>query len=232
LKRKKENFTHTRPLHYFSREIFYLPYQSGSHDIPQFIPTGVYPLLLIFITIWKLVFPLRQRKPLWQAILKVICAPLHSPTFFHTYVGDVFTSIVKILQDIAWSICWVYAGNFLASEDSDTEDSDKGVKQEWSKTFWYKTVLIPLITMAPLVIRFNQCLRKFWDTVSYLRMMLSNSRWRKEATVFISHDSFFNTLSLIYSMMSRGTDSRIWLMQQNMYLHCWSLFLEYSIHFI
>ena len=123
----------------------------------------MYPLLLIFITIWKLIFPLRQRKPLWQAILKVICAPLHSPTFFHTYVGDVFTSIVKILQDIAWSICWVYAGNALASEDSDND-----VNQEWSNSFWYKTVLIPLITMAPLVIRFNQCLRKFWDTVSYL----------------------------------------------------------------
>ena len=227
IEQKKTNFTHSWPLRYFSREIFYFPYQSGSHDIPEFIPTGVYPLLLIFITIWKLIFPLRQRKPLWQAILKVICAPLHSPTFFHTYVGDVFTSIVKILQDIAWSICWVYAGNALASEDSDND-----VNQEWSNSFWYKTVLIPLITMAPLVIRFNQCLRKFWETVSYLPVIFSNSRWRKEATVFISHGSFFNALSLIYFMMSRGTDSHIWLMQQNMYLHCWSLFLEYSTHFI
>jgi len=136
-----------------------LYYKAGSHDIPQIIPVGVYPLLLICCTIWKIVYPLRQRRPLWQTIAKVISAPLHSPTFFQTYVGDVLTSIVKILQDIAWSICWIYAGNFLVSENSENE-----VKQEWSEAFWYKSVLIPLIIMMPLVIRFNQCLRKFWDT--------------------------------------------------------------------
>lgn len=34
----------------------------------------------------------------------------------------------------------------------------------WTNEFWYKNVLIPSITLLPLVIRFNQCLRKFFDS--------------------------------------------------------------------
>jgi hypothetical protein len=32
---------------------------------------------------------------MWRAILSVITAPITAPTFFHTYVADVFTSMVK-----------------------------------------------------------------------------------------------------------------------------------------
>jgi hypothetical protein len=127
--------------------------------MPQWIPSGGYPLILVFITSLKLIFPLKQRCPMWNSIYKVVTAPFHSPIFFHTYVGDIFTSMVKIFQDVAWTVCWVCAGDFLASEDSKL-----AFRHDWFKSRWYKQVLIPIITQIPLVIRFNQCLRKYIDT--------------------------------------------------------------------
>ena len=69
-----------------------LYYKSGAHEMPDLIPPGCYPLILVVYTVKCLIFPLRTRGPLWVAIWEVITAPLTSPKFFHTYVADVFTS--------------------------------------------------------------------------------------------------------------------------------------------
>lgn len=62
-----------------------LYYKSGAHDMPDLIPPGCYPLILVVYTVKCLTFPLRTRGPLWVAIWEVITAPLTSPKFFHTY---------------------------------------------------------------------------------------------------------------------------------------------------
>lgn len=127
--------------------------------MPQVIPAGGYPLILVVLTVLKLIFPLRQRMPMWDTIFKVVTAPYSSPNFFQTYVGDIFTSMVKIFQDIAWTICWTLSGDFLASEDSKL-----AFRHDWARSTWYSKVLIPILTQLPLVIRLNQCLRKYSDT--------------------------------------------------------------------
>jgi hypothetical protein len=66
-------------------------YKADSGDMPLLIPPRAYPFFLIMYTIKCLLFPWKMRKPLWIAIKQVISAPFVSPTFFLTYVGDVFT---------------------------------------------------------------------------------------------------------------------------------------------
>mmetsp|Transcript_16471 Transcript_16471/g.45413 ORF Transcript_16471/g.45413 Transcript_16471/m.45413 type:complete len:317 (-) Transcript_16471:188-1138(-) len=96
---------------------------------------------------------------MWQAIFKVITAPCHQPTFFQTYVGDIFTSLVKVFVDLTWSFFWVITGDFLLAERT-TEDH----LGHWSNTLFYENVLIPIICLLPLIFRFNQCGRKFADS--------------------------------------------------------------------
>jgi hypothetical protein len=67
--------------------------------MPVWIPPDAYPTFLILYAIKCLLFPWRRRKTLWLAIKQVIIAPFVSPTFFSIYVGDVFTSMVKVFQD-------------------------------------------------------------------------------------------------------------------------------------
>ncbi len=137
-----------------------LYYKSGLGDIPDVIPPGGYPLILVLYTLKCLIFPLRTRIPIWKAILAVVTAPLTAPTFFHTYVADVFTSMVKVFQDILWTCCFIISGDFLISEREDMDIEP----MLWHEKFWYKNIVIPLVCLFPLWIRFAQCLRRYMDT--------------------------------------------------------------------
>mmetsp|Transcript_87128 Transcript_87128/g.177589 ORF Transcript_87128/g.177589 Transcript_87128/m.177589 type:complete len:717 (+) Transcript_87128:334-2484(+) len=136
-----------------------LYYKGGARDIPQVIPPGGYPLILVFATLWKAMHPLKLRMPMWRSIIKVVTAPCSTPTFFQTYVGDIFTSLVKVFVDLTWTFFWILSGDFLEMEVT-TKDN----LGHWSNTHWYKNVLIPIVCLLPLLFRFNQCLRKYVDS--------------------------------------------------------------------
>ena len=113
-------------------------------------------------TLKCLFFPLKTRAPLWKSIVAVITAPVTAPSFFHTYVADVFTSMVKVFQDILWTVCYIASGDFLDGE-LEISQFDRQ-RKNWHKTNWYSKVLIPMICLLPLWIRFCQCLRRYMDT--------------------------------------------------------------------
>jgi len=136
-----------------------LYYKGGAHDIPQIIPPGGYPLILVFATTWKLIYPLKLRMPMWISIFKVVTAPYSAPTFFQTYVGDIFTSLVKVFVDLTWTFFWVISGDFILTERTTSDHLG-----QWSHTYWYENILIPIICLLPLFFRFNQCLRKYADS--------------------------------------------------------------------
>ena len=136
-----------------------LYYKAGAHDIPGSFPAGVFPFLLVVYTIYQLIFPLQTRAPMWRAIFEVVTAPMTSPTFFLGYVGDIFTSLVKVFQDLVWTFFFVISGDWMISEDLGAS-----TKHRWSRHAWYTQILIPIVTLFPLWIRFNQCLRRYTDT--------------------------------------------------------------------
>jgi len=109
-----------------------LYYKAFVHEIPDIMPPGYYPLILVLYAIKCLVFPLRKRAPLWKAIGRVITAPCTPVIFFHTYVADVFTSMVKIFQDLLWTGCFIISGDFLY------DGSDVADFSHWHKKYWYK----------------------------------------------------------------------------------------------
>ena len=67
--------------------------------------------------------------------------------------------MVKVFQDIAWTICYVANGVFLLSEDDAI-----GYQRSWTKSQIYNDVVIPIICLLPLWFRFYQCLRRYLDT--------------------------------------------------------------------
>ncbi|GAX28880.1 hypothetical protein FisN_20Lh184 [Fistulifera solaris] len=136
-----------------------LYYKAGVHDIPGNFPAGIFPAIAVCYALYRLIFPLQLRIPMWTTIWEVITAPMTSPAFYHSYIGDIFTSMVKVFQDLAWTTGFMLSGDFLISEDS-----KRATSHTWSHASWYKQILIPLLTLAPLWFRFNQCLRRYMDT--------------------------------------------------------------------
>ena len=152
----------------------------------------MYPLVLVLYTISRLIFPWKQRSGLWKAIGCVVSAPLSSPSFYHTYVADVFTSMVKVFQDILWTICFFFSGDFLISEfETDV------TPHKWQTHVWYKNVAIPLICLFPLLIRFNQCLRRYTDTGKRWPNLANALKYAMSQTVTLF--GAFHPLYLLYS---------------------------------
>lgn len=139
-----------------------LYYKADAGDMPLWIAPRVYPLILVGYALRCLFSPWKTRKHLWKTIREAIAAPLIQPTFFHVYVGDVFTSMVKVFQDLLWTGCWLVSGDFLVATHSKHQHGHD--VHVWTSTFWYKSVAIPLVCCFPLFVRFNQCLRKYMDT--------------------------------------------------------------------
>mmetsp|Transcript_16374 Transcript_16374/g.29704 ORF Transcript_16374/g.29704 Transcript_16374/m.29704 type:complete len:872 (-) Transcript_16374:91-2706(-) len=173
-------------------------YKADAGDMPLWIPPRAYPSFLILYTIKCLIFPWKMRRPLWIAIKQVVMAPFISPTFFLTYVGDVFTSMVKVFQDLLWTVCFVASGDFLLSE----VDHQKGHIHAWTEQFWYKNIAIPLICLMPLWIRFNQCLRRYLDTGKRMPNLANAFKYALSQSV-----TLFGVFHPLYLMHSRHEDS-------------------------
>lgn len=167
--------------------------------MPEILPPHCYPVLLVLYTAAKLIFPLRTRRPLWKTISLIMTAPFHSPTFFETFIADVFTSMVKIFQDILWIFCYVGSGDFLIAEDDLGDDP-----HPWQHRFWYKKVAVPLICLAPLWIRFFQCIRRFSETRQADPNLLNALKYALSQTVTLF--GAFYPLYLMHSHSRKGVD--------------------------
>jgi xenotropic and polytropic retrovirus receptor 1 len=205
-----------------------LYYKAGAHDIPNIIPTGYIPAMLVLYTIYCLIFPLRTRVPMWKTIFHVLSAPFVSPTFFTIYIADVFTSMVKVFQDIAWTICFMISGDFL-----NNEDSQQVALHQWQHAFWYKNVLIPLICLFPLWIRFNQCLRRYTDTGKRIPNIPNAFKYAMSQMV-----TLFGAFHPLY-LMHRPHDVHgiplfqlFWMaifVASSLYSFCWDVFMDWGL---
>ncbi|EQC41991.1 hypothetical protein SDRG_00838 [Saprolegnia diclina VS20] len=125
-------------------------------DLGDYIPAHYYPLMLYAFLVLKLIFPLKQRRSLMRTIGRVMAAPFAIVRFRESYVGDILTSLVKVMVDLAWSTCYFASGAFF-------EEDPKG-QDVCSQSDVYRTVVIPLFSALPLWWRFMQSMRRYHDT--------------------------------------------------------------------
>ena len=158
------------------------------------MPPGMYPFLLVLYALKRLIFPIEVKQRFWTDIKDVLLAPIKPVSFFHSYVADVFTSMVKVFQDMAWTLCFILSGDFLA-----TDENDEVFTKNWQKTIWYHNILIPLICLFPLWIRFFQCLRKYTDTGKRWPNLANATKYALSQTV-----TLFGAFHPLYLMNYHG----------------------------
>ncbi|CAM9585643.1 unnamed protein product [Choristocarpus tenellus] len=69
------------------------------------------------------------------------------------------TSSVKTTQDVAWTFCYFLSGDFLLSRDDFNAHGGS-----WQQSSLYTSIIIPALCVAPLWLRFQQCLRRYYHT--------------------------------------------------------------------
>lgn len=198
--------------------------------MPEWFRPGIYPLLLLLFATWKLVFPTRTRGPMWTAIWKVVTAPLSSPIFFHTYVADVFTSMIKVFLDVLWTCCFIFSGDFLAPGST---DGDQNVHL-WQDTTWYKRVAVPLLCLFPLWIRLMQCLRRYVDTGNRMPNLANAAKYAMAQTVTLF--GAFHPLYLLHGHEESHAVATLfqifWLalfVSSSLYSFVWDVYMDWGL---
>jgi hypothetical protein len=77
------------------------------------IPLGAWPMIPFAFLLYKMIFPWSSRKVAWGVALSVMAGPFVRVTFLMNYVGDVFTSLVKPIVDMTYTVCFFITGDFL-----------------------------------------------------------------------------------------------------------------------
>ena len=185
-------------------------------------------MVLVAYSVLQLIFPLRTRVPMWKSMWAVVSSPSTSPSFFHGYIGDIFTSVVKVFQDIAWTTCFVASGDWMIDEDT-----KEASRHEWSRTFWYKNVLMPILCLLPLLFRFNQCLRKFHDTGKRWPHLANAAKYALSQTVTLF--GAFHPLYLMHKNPDRNTTNWFqvfWMavfVASSLYSFAWDVFMDWGL---
>jgi hypothetical protein len=128
------------------------------------VAAPTFPLLLFFICAAKSFFPWKQQKyHFWTVVCYTVGAPMYEVQFRDGFIGDVFTSMVRPMQDIAFTSFYLLSGLqgwWMFREQTSEENINVPVERSWL----LHTVVLPACTVSPLWWRFCQCLRQCYDT--------------------------------------------------------------------
>mmetsp|Transcript_8968 Transcript_8968/g.13943 ORF Transcript_8968/g.13943 Transcript_8968/m.13943 type:complete len:570 (-) Transcript_8968:1205-2914(-) len=125
------------------------------------IAAPLFPLFLFGLVTFTMFFPWQKRKPFWTIVSYTIGAPLFDVTFRDGFIGDVLTSTVRPLQDIAFTAFYIVSG--LRGWWTQTYDLD-GAAMPVEKSWIVRTIILPACMISPLWYRFNQNLRQTYDS--------------------------------------------------------------------
>jgi hypothetical protein len=133
------------------------------------VAAPIFPLLLFLYLGFVALFPWTKRGPFWMVISLTWTAPWHDVTFRDGFIGDILTSSVRPLQDIAFTISYLLFGlrgwwsqSYLEDGISFVDQADANVP-EMERSWLLHTVILPTCMVSPLWWRFMQNLRQCHD---------------------------------------------------------------------
>ncbi len=133
------------------------------------IAAPLFPITLFLLSTLMLVIPWRKRKVLWTIVSLTLGAPFYEVTFRDGFIGDILTSTVRPLQDLAYTVIFLFLG-LQSWWDSAYNPTSYGTTTTISlddvpleRSWLLHTFILPACTLSPLWWRFLQNLRQCFD---------------------------------------------------------------------
>lgn len=126
------------------------------------VPAKILPLIFLSVLIVRTVFPFGRRGRFWSTLAQTATAPVPRSRPRDAYIGDVFTSLIRPLQDVVFALAYyvtVIWGTVLTSRMTLTEAGEL-LQRSWL----LHNVVLPSCALLPLWWKFLQTLRECYDT--------------------------------------------------------------------
>lgn len=118
------------------------------------LPVG---LLLYFV--YRAVTPWATRELWLHTLWRVLAAPWYQIVFRDGYIGDLLTSLVRVLVPLCSSVAFVAVSMYAWMLD-DRALTASLPSSWWRDTELFHLYLVPFVTLLPLWLRLVQCLRR------------------------------------------------------------------------
>jgi hypothetical protein len=119
----------------------------------------VLPVLIVLYFILRIIFPWESRKKWLFMLWQVLAAPLYPVSFRCGYIGDLLTSLVRVITPFFYSVAY-FIMSFTAWLSNDTSAAASTSDLWWHNSPLFRFGLLPFLTLFPLWIRLMQCLRR------------------------------------------------------------------------
>jgi len=201
------------------------------------IAAPTFPLLLFAYLSFVAVVPWKKRSEFWIVISMTTTAPWHPVMFRDGFVGDVLTSSVRPMQDIAFTGFYILSGlrgwwsqqyfvdviekqqQSAGTSSTFLDHADASVPQ-MEKSWLLHTVVLPMCMISPLWWRFLQNMRQCFDEKQrwpYLGNALKYFVAAQVATFGVFHPDQQNTAAFLASF-AIATLYQIW----------WDIFMDWG----
>jgi hypothetical protein len=129
------------------------------------IAAPVFPLALFVIAVLKAVLPFNKRKDFWIIVSYTMGAPLYQVTFRDGFIGDCFTSSVRPMQDLAFTVFYIFSGlQGWWTQSYDLDGADMPLETSWL----LHTMVLPACMVVRRKHNFSlprvRCIARFRDS--------------------------------------------------------------------
>ena len=124
------------------------------------VAAPIFPLLLFLAGLVSAILPWKDRQGFWKVISFTMGAPFYHVTFRDGFIGDVFTSAVRPMQDTAFTVFYLLSGlQGWWKQSYDLDAADLPLEKNWL----LHTFILPTCMVSPLWWRFLQNLRQCYE---------------------------------------------------------------------
>jgi EXS family len=144
----------------FNFHLFISAWNHLGTTIAEKDPAKILPMCFLTALMVRMIVPLGRRRRFWSTIKCTATAPFNNSRLRDSYLGDVLTSLVRPLQDVAFSMGYYVCGlwGLITSKYTLTESSNM-LESSWI----LHTVILPSCALLPLWWKFLQTLRECYD---------------------------------------------------------------------
>jgi len=198
-------------------------YVDGMESISTFrfiaiIAAPIFPLVLFLMFSAALFVPWNKRRSQWKILSYTIGAPLYHVTFRDGFIGDILTSSVRPLQDVAFTAFYLFSGlQGWWQQSYDLDRADLPLESNW----FFHTMILPMCMMSPLWYRFCQNLRQTYE---------NKKRWPylgNAMKYFVAAE-----VGIVGVYMQSKRQSTLWLLgfvSATLYQIWWDVFMDWNL---
>jgi len=118
------------------------------------------PVLLLIASLASALHPWRSKRKWLFMLYQVIMAPLYPVCFRDGYIGDLLTSLVRVAVPLVSGLIYALMAILAWLSNNFEMLGSSATVPWWEKTYFFRHILVPFLTLYPLWIRLLQCLRR------------------------------------------------------------------------